>query len=166
MPCTTGKHTQMTIEISKGMKDASASNVSHVSKKPLQYIHVTTLYATFYSGHVVEVTFRNHCNAYDLFSNTTEFFSVFSIVAKIMFYSYTIKHSEQFEEQFFKDKLSIIISTQQSNQWTNLSDFGDHFCVRITSAAKHAFFRLSNCYICNLSFAMSTQYALPKKKFT
>ena len=49
---TTGKHTQMTKENSKGMKDLSAPNVSHVSRKPLQCIHITTLYA----GHVVEVT--------------------------------------------------------------------------------------------------------------
>ena len=52
---TTGKHTQMTKENSKGMKDLSASNVSHVSRKPLRCIHITTPYA----GHVFEVTFRN-----------------------------------------------------------------------------------------------------------
>ena len=64
---TTGKHTQMTKENSKGMKDLSASNVSHVSRKPLQCIHITTSYI----GHVVEITFRNHYNAYDMFSNRT-----------------------------------------------------------------------------------------------
>ena len=64
---TTDKHTEMTTENSKGKKDASASNVSHVSRKPLQCIHITTPYA----GHIVEVTSRNHSNAYDLFSNTT-----------------------------------------------------------------------------------------------
>ena len=64
---TTGKDTQMTKEDSKGMKDLSASNVSHVSRKPLQCIHITTPY----TGHVVEVTFRNHYNAYDMFSNRT-----------------------------------------------------------------------------------------------
>ena len=64
---TTGKHTQMKKENSKGMKDLSASNVSHVSRKPLQYIDITTSYA----GHVVEVTFRNNYNAYDMFSNKT-----------------------------------------------------------------------------------------------
>ena len=63
---TTGKHTQMTKESSKGMKDLSASNVSHVSRKLSQCIHITTPYA----GHVVEVTFQNHYNAYDMFSNT------------------------------------------------------------------------------------------------
>ena len=64
---TTGKHTQTTKENRKGMKDLSASNVSHVSRKLLQCIHITTPYAS----HVVEVTFRNHYNAYDMFSNRT-----------------------------------------------------------------------------------------------
>ena len=64
---TTGKHTQMKKENSKGMKNLSASNVSHVSRKPLQYIHITTPYA----GHVVELKFRSHYNAYDMFSNRT-----------------------------------------------------------------------------------------------
>ena len=64
---TTGKHTQMTKENSKGMKVICSSDVSHVSRKPLQCIHITTPYA----GHVVEVTYGNHYNAYDLFSNTT-----------------------------------------------------------------------------------------------
>ena len=58
----------MMTENSKGMKDIETSNVSHVSRKPLQYIHITTPYA----GHVVEVTFRSHYNAYDLFSNTVQ----------------------------------------------------------------------------------------------
>ena len=53
---TTGKHTQMTKENSKGMKDVNASNLSHVSRKPLQCIHIATPYAV----HAVEVTFRNH----------------------------------------------------------------------------------------------------------
>ena len=64
---TTGKDTQMTKENSKGMKDLSASNVSHISRKPVQCRHITTPYA----GHAVEVTFRNHYNAYDMFSNRT-----------------------------------------------------------------------------------------------
>ena len=64
---STGKHTQMMKENSKGMKDLSASNGSHISRKPLQCIHISTPYA----GHVVEVTFRNHYNAYDMFSNRT-----------------------------------------------------------------------------------------------
>ena len=63
---TTGKHTQMTKENNKGTKDLSASNV-----KPSQCIHITTPYA----GHVVEVPFRNHYNAYDMFSNGTRFSS-------------------------------------------------------------------------------------------
>ena len=64
---TTGKHTHMRKENTKGMKYLSASNVSHVSRKSLQCVHITTPYA----GHVVEVTFRNHYNAYDMFSNRT-----------------------------------------------------------------------------------------------
>ena len=61
------KNTQMTIENSEGMNDICTSSVSHVSRKPLQCIQVTTPYA----GHVVEVTFRSHYGAYDLFSNIT-----------------------------------------------------------------------------------------------
>ena len=64
---TTGKHTQMTKENIKGMRDLSASNLSHVSRKPLQCIHITTPYA----GDIVIVTFRNHDNACDMFSNRT-----------------------------------------------------------------------------------------------
>ena len=67
LPCNTGKHAQMVAENRKGMKGVGTSSVSHVSRKPLQCIGVTTPIA----GHVVEVTFRNHCNAYDLFSNAT-----------------------------------------------------------------------------------------------
>ena len=63
----TGKHTQITKENSRGMRDLSASNVSHVSRKPLQCMHITTPY----TGHVVEVTFRNHYNAYNMVSNRT-----------------------------------------------------------------------------------------------
>ena len=70
---TTGKHAQMTKENSKGMKDLSALNLSHVSRKPLQCIHITTPYA----GHVVGVTFRNHYNAYDMLSNRTRLSSSF-----------------------------------------------------------------------------------------
>ena len=58
----------------KRMKDVSTSNVSHVSRKPLHCMQVTTLYA----GHVVEVTFRSHYNAYDLFSFVHGFRPVFS----------------------------------------------------------------------------------------
>ena len=58
-------------ENSKGMKDLSASNGSHVSRKSLQCMHITTPYA----GHIVEVTFRNHFNAYDTFSNRTRLFT-------------------------------------------------------------------------------------------
>ena len=49
------------------MKDVSTSNVSYVSRKPLQDIHVTIPHA----GDVVEVTFRSQYNVYHLFSNTT-----------------------------------------------------------------------------------------------
>ena len=49
------------------MKDVGTSKVSHVSRKPLQCIHITTPYA----GHVVDVTFENHYNVYNLFANTT-----------------------------------------------------------------------------------------------
>ena len=48
-----GKHTQMTAENWKGMKDLGTSNVGHVSRKPLQCIDVTTPVAS----HIVEVTF-------------------------------------------------------------------------------------------------------------
>ena len=58
-----GKRTQMTKENSKGTKDLNTLNVSYVSKKPIQCIHITTPY----SGHIVEVTFRNHYNTCDLF---------------------------------------------------------------------------------------------------
>ena len=66
----------MTTENRNGMKDVSASNLSRLSRKPQQCVHVTTPYA----GDVVEVTFRNHCNAYDMsydmFPNTTLLFSI------------------------------------------------------------------------------------------
>ena len=80
---TTGKHTQMTKENSKEMKDLNASNVSHVLWKPLRCIHITTPYA----GHVVEVTFRNHYNANDMFSNRTRLSSSLFNGGKIMLYS-------------------------------------------------------------------------------
>ena len=65
------------------MKDAGSSNVSHVSRKLLQCIDVTTPVTC----HVVEVTLRNHYNAYDLFSNRTRLsFSLF-IGGKIILYS-------------------------------------------------------------------------------
>ena len=64
---TTGKHTQMMKENSKGMKDLSASNVRKVTFQGSQCIHIMAPYA----GHVVEVTFRNHYNAYNMFPNRT-----------------------------------------------------------------------------------------------
>ena len=73
----------MTTEDSKGMKDVGTSNVSHVSRKPLQCMQVKTPYA----GHVVEVTFRNHYNAYDLNSNTTRLSSGLFNGGKIKLYS-------------------------------------------------------------------------------
>ena len=65
---TAGNHKQMTKENSKGMKDVGTSEVSHIARKPLQCIRIATPYA----GKVVKVTFRNHYNAYDMFSNTTQ----------------------------------------------------------------------------------------------
>ena len=79
---TTGNHTQMTKENSNGMKDLSASNVSQVSRKPLQCIHITTPY----TGHVVEVTFRNHHNAYDMFSDRTRLSSSLFNRREVMLY--------------------------------------------------------------------------------
>ena len=75
----------MTKEDNKGMEDLSASHVSHVSRKPLHWIHITTPYAS----HVVDVTFRNHYNAYDMFFNGTErgFLPVFPIEGKVLSYS-------------------------------------------------------------------------------
>ena len=64
----------MTKENSKEMKELGASNVSHISRKPLQCIHITTPY----EGLVVEGMFRDHCNVFDLFSDTTRLsFSLF-----------------------------------------------------------------------------------------
>ena len=69
----------MTTENRKEMKDVGTSHVSHVSRNPLQCIQVTTPYA----GHVIEVMFRSHHNACDLFSNTTRLSSSLSMVGKI-----------------------------------------------------------------------------------
>ena len=55
----------MTTEISKGMKDVCTSSPCHVSRKPLQCIDITD------ADHAIEVTFQNHCNAYNMFSNAT-----------------------------------------------------------------------------------------------
>ena len=57
----------MTEEKRKEIKDVRTSKVSQVSRRPLQCIDVSTPVA----GHVVEVMFRNHYNAYELLSNTT-----------------------------------------------------------------------------------------------
>ena len=65
---TTGKHTQTTKENRKVKKSQCLKRISQVSRKPLQCIHITTPYA----GHVVEVTFRNNYDAYDMFSNRTK----------------------------------------------------------------------------------------------
>ena len=75
---TTGKHTQMMKGNSKGKKDLSASNVSHVSWKPLQCIDVTTPVIS----HVVEVTFE--AIAMPVICSLIEhgFLSVFSVVGK------------------------------------------------------------------------------------
>ena len=78
----------MTTENSEGMKDASTLNIIHVSRKLSQCMYITDPYA----GHVVKVTFGIHCNAYDLFSNTSGFLPVFSIVGKICYILMTISH--------------------------------------------------------------------------
>ena len=83
LPWNAGEHTQMTAEDRKRMKDAGSSKVSHIPRKPSQRIDVTTPVIT----HVVEHTFWNHCNDYDLLSNRTRFsFSLFN-GGKIMLYS-------------------------------------------------------------------------------
>ena len=81
---TAGKHTQMTKENSKRMRDLSASNISHVSSKPLKCAHI--------AGHVVEVTFRNHYNAYDMFSNRTRLSSSFFNIGKVMYSGPGLSH--------------------------------------------------------------------------
>ena len=65
------------------MRDLSASNVSHVSRKPLQCIRITTPH----TGHIVEVTFQNH--AMPMICSLIErgFLTVFSIEGKVMLYS-------------------------------------------------------------------------------
>ena len=100
----------MTAENSKGMKDVGTSNVSHVSRKPLQCIQVTTPYA----GHVVEVTFRSHYNAYDLFSNTTRFFPSFFIGGEILLYSNSKETSSCISDMTmttFNLKLSVSVGS-------------------------------------------------------
>ena len=61
----------------------------HVSRKPSQCTQVPAPY----TGHVVEVTFRSHYNAYDLFSNTTRLSSSLFNGGKIMLYSNMIYNS-------------------------------------------------------------------------
>ena len=78
---TAGKHTQMTKEDSKGMKDLNASNLSQVSRKPLQCIPIAAQNA----DRVVEVKFRNYYNAYCMFSDGTRLSS--SLLKRVMFYS-------------------------------------------------------------------------------
>ena len=104
---TTGKHTQMTKENSKGMKDLSASNVSHVSRKPLQCIQITTPYTDY----VVEATFRNHDNAYDMICSLIDhgFFPVFSIEGKVMLYSNVFRFSCFL--YFLRNKFTLVPQT-------------------------------------------------------
>ena len=68
-------------EDSKGLKVGNTSKVSHVSRKPLQRIHVT--YTTPYAGYVAEVVFRNHCIIYHLFPDTKWLSCSHSVVEKI-----------------------------------------------------------------------------------
>ena len=68
----------MTAEDSKGMEDAGSSNISHVSRKPLQCIDVTAPVIS----HVVES--RLETIAMLMICSPTEygFLSVFSMVGK------------------------------------------------------------------------------------
>ena len=80
---TTGKHTPMTKENSKGMKDFSALKVSHVSRKPLQCIHITTPYAVTLSKSRSEtITMPMICSLIE-----HGFLPVFSVEGKVMLYS-------------------------------------------------------------------------------
>ena len=67
------------------MKDVGTSNVSHVSRKPLQCIDATTSVVR----HDVEVTFGNHCSTYYLFSNSLRPSSSVLNDGKIILYSNT-----------------------------------------------------------------------------
>ena len=73
----------MTTENSERMKDVGTSNVSLVSKKPLQYIQLITPYA----GHVVEVTFEAITMPMICSLMQHSFLPVFSIVGRMMLYS-------------------------------------------------------------------------------
>ena len=77
----------MTAGDKKGMKDTGSSNVSHVSRKPLQCIDVTIPVIS----HIVEVTFWNHCDAYDLFSNKTQLSSSLFNGGKMLYSKYTFR---------------------------------------------------------------------------
>ena len=65
------------------MKEVGTSNISHVSRKPLQCIAATTPV----TGHVVEITFETTAMPliYSLIENG--FLPVFSMVRKILLYS-------------------------------------------------------------------------------
>ena len=77
-PSFTGKHTQTTTENSKGMKNVGTSNVSHVSREPLQCIDATTQTQVMLSKSLSETT------AIPMVCTLMEhgFFPVLSIVGK------------------------------------------------------------------------------------
>ena len=80
---TTGKHTQMMKENSKGMKDLSASNVSHVSRK-----HYTA-YTLQLHTQVTLSKSRSETITMPMICSLVEhgFLLVFSIEGKVMLYS-------------------------------------------------------------------------------
>ena len=80
---TTGKHTQIMKENGKGMKDLSASNVSHVSRKPLQCIHIQLhTQVTLSKSRSETITMPMICSLIE-----RGFLLVFSIEGKVMLYS-------------------------------------------------------------------------------
>ena len=90
----------MTTENSKGRKDVGTSNISHVSREPLECIHVTTPYI----GHIVKVTFRSSYNTYDLFSNITRLSSSLlnSVENNVIFVSIEeMNMSHEYENKHF-----------------------------------------------------------------
>ena len=71
---TTGKHTQITIENSNGIRDLRASNVSHVLKKPLQCVLQLNTQVTLLKSHSETITMPMICSLIE-----HDFLPVFSI---------------------------------------------------------------------------------------
>ena len=72
------KHTKIMKENSKGMEDLGASNVSHVSLKPSQWIQITTPCASTFQAMTMPM----------IFSLTEHsFLPVSSIEGRVVFYS-------------------------------------------------------------------------------